>query len=736
MINKILKNSNLLLLIIVFIFTILLRVIYVYFNYDPVIFNKFLPFQFDNKALILVSGGKVDNPTAWGSYYLFISFYYFLLRVFNLLEYRLIFVVMMNIFLAGISVCIYYKINQIILSNKKYLLFFSSLIFSLYYPFIYINTLNISENIFIPLFLLFFYINLRNYKNVSMVSGILLGLMLVLRPIILTFIPFYLFWIFFFKKEFKIFFYIKLILSIFVIVFFISLINSYFDKDNKVTFSESSGVNFALSWCSYKKITYEYNGERYWFSPPVFWNDNLKGEVVFNIPFSNQLFYYNLGFECLKNNPSKLLTNINNIVNIFSSNFYPNFINSSWHIYLINFWKYLLLLLVPLFFLYFFVEKNISQKHNWFLALFAILSLYVSVYLGNPGEERYLIPYYFIFLLWSIATLYKGKKIFYFFILFLFLVVIYIFNVFFVSVNNQRFINNYFQQTKYVISQLNEEGFFNSTENMTRKILTIQGLVNSKKYFIYNIDQEKINQSIENLKSYISFEKDFAYLNFGNPVGETSFTIMTLIDDFDKSNKKIISEMGKYILSVQSEDGFFEEEIYEDFDKQRFISGQASLTCVYLFKYLNDPKYLKCAEKAYNYYSKFYKKINNASFYSWQINFLSKFYEIDKKRKYLDDIKYMSNYLISIQEKNGGFSKKVNWYTSSEAVFTESLINSYKLLKKSEIKSAYLKGISHIIENQLPNGAVKTDEKINEVSLDNNGHSMMMFYTYFKYYGK
>ncbi|MFH0853182.1 MAG: glycosyltransferase family 39 protein [bacterium] len=393
-----------------FFITVALHLAYVFIIFDEELFNHWLPEQYDFRALALISGEQFSNPTAWGSYHILLVPIYKFLQLTGLLNDRLFILTIINSLLAGAATALIYGISQQLFGNKK-ISVISALLLAVYYPYLYFNALNLSENFIIPLVLGVFFLTIIKLKQrlifSAIVTGLLFGLSLLARPIIIPFILFFLIWIIWHLKGGRLSvgkYLINFIWPLLLVVMASLLINHSFDAQGRYSLADSGGVNAAIAWCQPRKISYEtLQGEAFWFSSPIFQSKDASTDIKSEIPFYNQGHYYQMAFNCLKENPIRIITNIKHPVNIYHSIFYPNYFSSAWHLILINIWK---ALTIPLFFgfiLYPLLDKQ--NRQFWALGGLLLSSLIIMVYLGNPGEERYLIPYYFVLILWGIPGL-------------------------------------------------------------------------------------------------------------------------------------------------------------------------------------------------------------------------------------------------------------------------------------------------------------------------------------------
>jgi len=183
-------------------------------------------------------------------------------------------------------------------------------------------------------------------------------------------------------------------------IIFTMILNYKFSHQHMLQLTSSTGVNFFITQCKYKRVDYKHptNQEKFWFSPPVSWKTSLP-KITTSIPFYQQSFYLQQGLQCLWQHPTNLIKNLSSIKNMFHSLIYPDLHMTPFVKLMFTTSKIMALLTAILFFLY--PKKN---PYYW-LFFYLITSLFLSVYLINPGEERYLIPYTWIFFLFAPTSL-------------------------------------------------------------------------------------------------------------------------------------------------------------------------------------------------------------------------------------------------------------------------------------------------------------------------------------------
>lgn len=371
--------------------------------------NKFLAEQYDWRALKLIGGETIHYPHAWGSFYVVLAGFYKVIDFAGFIADRITIMAVFQNILAAVSVGLLFLIAHRYFSTIIAICI--SLIFALYYPFIYSNMLLISETFTVFCLVIIFYLLLEKKLTSlkTIIVGVTLGFGLISRPMLLTFIPLLILWIFHYAKSKSVAILLALILSTASIVVTANYINFLYGQQKQFSFAGSGGVNFAMTNCHIKKISYQtQSGESFWFAPPAYRHTSTK-EITTGIPFYFDQPYLSMGINCLRDNPVQLLSNFNNIRRIYFSLFYPNF-HSSWlHNTLFIIWKWLSLVLTVFFFLFPFIrpfkDLPIALKKAYSLSVAFFLSLLIAVYLTNPGEERYLVTYFFVLPLFGLPAL-------------------------------------------------------------------------------------------------------------------------------------------------------------------------------------------------------------------------------------------------------------------------------------------------------------------------------------------
>ena len=292
--------------------------------------------------------------------------------------------------------CIY-QISKKLFSKKTALIILTILI--LWYPFIFLNALVMSENLFFPLFFfgLYLLITKPDKTSTGFWIGLCWGFAVVTRPIFALALPLFLLWGLYYKINWK--FLLNFIITAGLIIVAIMIFNFCYTQGSEKSISSNGGSVFALLWCDAKSIQFTDNGVYYWFAPPANSNYPDSRRIFTSVPFTNQKYYYQMGFDCLKQNPERLITNISSVAKLFYSQLFPTIESlAGWEILqkLFRFLTGLLFIISTATIIGIsckFISINKSVRKYFYLFALIILSLIITTYFQGVGEERYIIPY-------------------------------------------------------------------------------------------------------------------------------------------------------------------------------------------------------------------------------------------------------------------------------------------------------------------------------------------------------
>lgn len=374
------------------------RVFYIFRYTTPEMYLWSDPGAYDLRAMQMARDQYVLFSTYWPPFFhIVLSFLYRFLVWLGLENWRIKVDVIIFALLYILAFWCIYQIVKKLFSEKIALIVLALLI--LWHPLIYMNFLIMSENLFFPLF--FFGLYLLVTKPLKLWMGIIIGALwgmaFLSRPIFAFAFPLFLLWGWRYKINWK--FLTAFTLTVSLITVSMMLFNSYYTKGEEKSISSNGGVGFAMLWCDAKSMEFNKDGWRFGFGPPANIDYPESKRFFTNIPFTNQKYYYQMGLECLKNQPGRLTIGFSSVMKLFHSHLFPTIGNvANWGLFRTIF-KTLNALLFLLG-----VLTVTGTALNWiiiapeakkFIYLFSliILSLLMIVFLQNIGEERYLIPY-------------------------------------------------------------------------------------------------------------------------------------------------------------------------------------------------------------------------------------------------------------------------------------------------------------------------------------------------------
>ena len=222
--------------------------------------------------------------------------------------------------IGAVSVWLFYKVSTYILKPKLSAIFLLILIF--YYPFIDTTGYLLSENLAIFFLALTVWLVLKFKQTNSNLwlffAGLVLGFGSLVRANLLIICLAILTWFLVTLKP-KLRSVVVFLTSILASLAFVS--GTYFWLGGQYrTSSLNGGFVFMAGQCL---VGHSYDTTGATFGPPVYMQRGISKTVHFDQPFTNSLFFYQQGLDCLKHSPIRLLEKI-------SENYYLFFGNVSW----------------------------------------------------------------------------------------------------------------------------------------------------------------------------------------------------------------------------------------------------------------------------------------------------------------------------------------------------------------------------------------------------------------------
>lgn len=391
-----------------------LRIYYIFSFTTP---EKYLwsdPGAYDLRALQMAKDQYVMFSTYWPPFFhIILSFLYRPLVWLNLVYLRIKVDVIIFALLYIIAFFCIYQIVKKMFSQKIALVVLAILI--VWYPFIFLNYLVMSENLFILLFFVGLYFLITKTHNLY--TGTWLGFLwacaLLTRPIFALVLPFFALWGLVYKIDKKFLFGFMAMGAI--IIFSMMAFNFYYTKGAEHSISSNSGVGLATLWCNAKSMEFNANGYTFGFGPPANIDYPEERRFFTTVPFENQTYYYKMGWSCLKSHPHQLVDSLSSPAKAFSSYLFPTIGNVAYWEQLHIIFKTIsqalavLSLVTITGLLLNLINVGEENKKYFYLMGLVILSMILTLYLQNTGEERYLIPYQPLLIILTIPLLANAK---------------------------------------------------------------------------------------------------------------------------------------------------------------------------------------------------------------------------------------------------------------------------------------------------------------------------------------
>ena len=206
---------------------------------------KWLPYQFDLRASQLLAGETVFFPDAWSSFHIILAGFYAAFEWLGALEHRVLLWAYVQCVMAAAAAALLYDLTRRVSGSNRIALA-AGVLFSLYYPLLYLNTLVLSETTFVLAIVSAFHILLTSKRSVKTVSfaSVLLGIALICRPILTPFFPLLGVWLLVtVERGQRIRHLAALALGVGMVVTIASSINAAVGKHHRFSYSGNTGAN-------------------------------------------------------------------------------------------------------------------------------------------------------------------------------------------------------------------------------------------------------------------------------------------------------------------------------------------------------------------------------------------------------------------------------------------------------------------------------------------------------------
>ncbi len=323
----------------------------------------------------------------------------------NLYDYKLEIVLFLNIIYSTVSVYFFYLISTYILKNTHYSLIVTAL-YAFNYIVIYFNSLVLTENVALPMFIISVYLLFAYSESrlITFLNGVFFGLAVAIRLAFgIIALPFFLYVVL--AKKFSVnslFRGILFALGFFIVIFFVAVENNHVSQGKYKGLSPHGAVNFLIAQCKAPTFISNYKGYVYSLSDGYFSleKDLVKQEKIeTDHPIYDQKYFYQLGIDCIKKDPSTLIGNFIHLRALIFRDLHPSFLDAKGFNYFWHLTQYTVFFMVLSLGMFYYLFKGSSEaiiSNKPLLFIISVLACTVFMAYFFLPASRYFVPVYFI----------------------------------------------------------------------------------------------------------------------------------------------------------------------------------------------------------------------------------------------------------------------------------------------------------------------------------------------------
>ena len=240
------------------------------------------------------------------------------------------------------------------------------------------------------------------------------------------------------------------------------------------------------------------------------------------------------------------------------------------------------------------------------------------------------------------------------------------------------------------------------------------------------------------------YENDFHYLsNIDSNIAHSAFLVLGLLEIEYPLKDYYLDKIAKGIVFMQNEDGSFKT-TYGSSDTLTGIDyypGEALVAMMSMYEYTGDRFYIEVVERAFNFYSDYWRENQNAAFVPWHSRAYAKLYHATGRKDVADFILEMNDYIVMNYSSYGDLTELVFTGINS-AVYVEGMNQAYLIaseLGDADRKKLYLnfieKGTDYFLKLQITGtanflsaeavGGFMSSPTSDLQRVDNNQHALM-----------
>lgn len=217
-------------------------------------------------------------------------------------------VLSLNILLSTLSVYLLYRIARLLYDSHGYAMLVAAA-YGFFYPLVYFNAFVMSEHAAVTAVIAALFVVLRHDSvRATAGGGLLLALAVAMRPAFGLLGGLFFLYLLFRKRlswaaagQAAVF-----ALAFFALLFLVVVENGAISQGRLKGLSAGGGLNFYFAQCRTHSVTSVAEGYRFVIIPPATVNHPEYGSLTISRPIHDQAYFYKLGWECLRANPSHL----------------------------------------------------------------------------------------------------------------------------------------------------------------------------------------------------------------------------------------------------------------------------------------------------------------------------------------------------------------------------------------------------------------------------------------------
>jgi hypothetical protein len=286
--------------------------------------------------------------------------------------------------------------------GRSEFVFITLMLYAFGFPAWYFNAFLLSGNLGMPLMIIAFALIVHKCSWWSVTAGALLfGLAVLIRP---SFGPYGLAFVLYYLALYRISWKFIQRAAVFSAVFFFmvalgSAEVGRISHGKLVGLSGNGGLDFFISVSHYHRVDVSYDGWHFFVIAPAFSWMPENGSFYTDVPFYDQSYYFDLGWEFVRHDPASLLENFGHLRNLFFADMLPTRHDAPGFGFWRPVWDWFKFAMFLTFGLYLWAWRYLGERLPAFTLLISVVGLTLVVSFIFTGEPRYTYSIIFAFYL-------------------------------------------------------------------------------------------------------------------------------------------------------------------------------------------------------------------------------------------------------------------------------------------------------------------------------------------------